>query len=75
MSDHWTQLADGTVWPVPDAVDDDRQIGWTLTYGTPTREELLRAASIIRAYDFLVLETTSERRNQIVREIRKVRAA
>ena len=71
MSEHWTRLTDGTTWPVPDRDDSDRPLGWVLTYGTPTRQELLRAVSIINAYGYLVLETTQDRRNQVVREIKK----
>ena len=71
MSEHWMRLEDGTTWPVPDDSNSDRPLGWALTYGTPTRGELLRAVSVINAYGYLVLETTRERRNQVVRELRK----
>jgi hypothetical protein len=67
-------LSDGSSWPLPVVGDDD--LCWRLTYGTPTygapsREDLLRAVSIISAYNYLLLETTRDRRALIVRELRE----
>lgn len=69
MSNH-IKTSEGSTWPLPDREDDDRPLAWALTYAEPTREELLRAVSIIRAYSYLVTETTTRRRNAIVRDIR-----
>lgn len=65
MSSGHAQLSDGSTWPLPDP-----DLGWTLTYGKPTREDLLRAASLISAYGYLITETTRDRRALVFREIR-----
>lgn len=70
MSRH-VRLSDGTVWPRPALErDDENGIAWTLTYGTPTREDLIHAASVIHAYGHLMTSTTAERRAFVVREMR-----
>lgn len=69
MSSNHLRLTDGTVWPRPDLIGDDRPLAWVLTYTTPTRQELLRAASVVAAYGALIGETT-KRRQQVVRDIR-----
>lgn len=43
----------GTVWPVPDS-SKDPGLEWTLRYGTPTKEDLLMAASVVAAYCALI---------------------
>lgn len=63
------RLSDGTTWPNPHP-KGDADLSWTLTYGQPTRQELLLAASIVRAYRYLITETTEARRRLIIRELR-----
>lgn len=67
MSTH-VRLSDESTWPLPDL--DEVGLSWRLTYGTPSREDLLRAVSIIRAYGYLLTETNQQRRAMVVREIR-----
>lgn len=70
MSAH-LRLSDGTTWPRPDLEsDNDSGLAWRLTYGEPTRTDLIRAASVIRAYSYLVTETTRARRDQVCRDVR-----
>jgi hypothetical protein len=57
----------GMCWPVPG--QDLGLLSYTLTYGTPTKEELLVCASVINAYTGLV-NMTATRRTDIVRELR-----
>lgn len=69
------RLSDGSTWPLPDVESDASEradVGWLLTYAPDqmTRAEQLRAASIIRAYGFLLTETTRERRDLVTREVR-----
>jgi len=64
------KLPDGSSWPLPDGEDDDRPLGWTLTYGTPTREDLLRAVSILNAYDYMTIHATKAKRDMACRAIR-----
>lgn len=71
MANRWLKLSDGTTWPRPALEsDEERGLAWVLTHGTPTREDLLAAASVIHAYGYLVLETTYVRRDQVFRDIR-----
>ena len=53
---------EGTTWPNP---NDPREVEWRLRYGTPTREDLLLAASFIHAYRYLFLTTTAMRNHRI----------
>ena len=70
MSAH-ARLSEGSTWPLPDLPQgDELGLAWRLTYGTPTRSDLLRAASIISAYGYLVMEVTAQRRALIIRELR-----
>jgi hypothetical protein len=70
MSRH-LRLSDGTTWPRPDLESDaDAGLAWRLTYGEPTRADLLQAASVIRAYGYLLTETTRTRRDQVCRDVR-----
>jgi hypothetical protein len=62
---HYVRLND-TTWPVPP--DDDLE--WALRYGTPTRFQLLRAASVLSAYHALIANT-DRRRREIVRELKR----
>jgi hypothetical protein len=45
MGNHYVTLDDGTVWPV-----NVENIEWQLRYGTPSRSDLLIAASVLNAY-------------------------
>lgn len=65
------KLSDGSSWPRP-ALESDAEcgIGWALTYSTPSRQQLLEAAAIVRAYEHLVAESTREKRDLVCREIR-----
>lgn len=61
---------DGMTWPDP---DDPLEIEWTLRYGTPTRAQLLAAASMIAAYKQLVADP-QVRRNAKIAGIRRAQA-
>lgn len=62
-------LTDGTTWPLPDLDDDG--LGWRLTYGVAlSSAETARVASIISAYNYLLMETNAKRRTQVVRDLR-----
>ncbi len=56
MSSH-LQLDDGTTWPDP---GDPAGVDWQLRYGTPTREHLLFAASVLAAYARLGLGPSTQ---------------
>lgn len=58
---------DQMTWPNP---EDPLNVEWTLRYSTPTREQLLVAASMIAAYKQLV-EDDQVRRNQKVAGLRR----
>lgn len=57
-------LFDGMTWPMPFT-----ELEWTLRYGTPTRGQLLRAASILAAYDEIV-RSPERKRRYVVRNLR-----
>lgn len=59
---------DGMAWPDP---ADPREVEWTLRYGTPTREQVLVAASFIAAYKQLVADPQRARNDNV----RRLRAA
>jgi|SRR6185369_8665962 len=61
---------DGMAWPNP---IDPLDVEWSLRYGTPTREQLNVAASMIAAYKQLV-EDPKTRRDAKVAGIRRVLA-
>lgn len=62
-------LTDGTTWPLPDLDDDG--LGWRLTCGMAlSSAETARVASIISAYNYLLMETNAKRRTQVVRDLR-----
>ncbi|MBD8056663.1 hypothetical protein ICV35_23725 [Rhodococcus ruber] len=66
-------ISDDSVWPLPDMETfDGDSIEWKLRHAPEsiTREDQLRAASIISAYGFLVLESGSFKRDLVCREIR-----
>ena len=58
---------DGMVFPF---CDDDTQ--WRLRHGEPTRRDLLRAATVMGAYQSLVVGTPTT--TSAVSKLRKVRA-
>lgn len=55
----------GTTWPLPDG-----EISWLLRYGTPTRGDLLLAASVISAYSALI-KMPERRRRPIIATLRR----
>jgi hypothetical protein len=57
---------DGMTWPNP---TDPRDVQWRLRYGTPTREDILAAASFMHAYAHLI-DLPQRERNQRVSAIR-----
>lgn len=63
----WVRF-DGMTWPNP---LDPNEVESVLRYGTPTREQILTAASFMAAYRALVYET-QEKRNQKCRKIRQI---
>jgi hypothetical protein len=64
-------VSDGSSWPRPALESDDEYgIGHLLRYGTPTRSDLLVAASVIDAYGYLIMESTREKRDLVCREMR-----
>lgn len=70
MSKHIV-LSDGSSWTLPAVESDDEYgVGHTLRYGTPSRSDLLVAASIIDAYGYLLVQSTREKRDLVCREIR-----
>lgn len=68
-------LSDGSSWPRPPLESDDEYgVENRLRY-TPisnlTAEDLMEAASIVSAYNYLVLGSTREKRDLVCREIRE----
>ena len=53
---------EGMTWPNP---DDPKGVQWRLRYGTPSREDLLVAASTMHAYAHLISLTQRERNNRV----------
>jgi len=65
------KISDGSSWPRPDIeADEGCGLAWRLTYTTPTRQELLAAASVISAYEHLVLGSNRAKRDLVCRDIR-----
>lgn len=62
----YLRLDDGTVWPNP---TDPNEVQWRLRYGTPTKSDLLVAASMMSAYRELAGQT-HKRRSTVVRLLR-----
>lgn len=68
MRSLWLNMGE-TAWPAPGERMDE--VEHALRYGTPTRKDLLAAASILSAYRALV--TTPRRlRERVVRTLRSV---
>lgn len=59
----YIQIKD-TVWPDP---NDPDEVEWRLRHGTPTRSDLLIAASFMHAYRTLVHQKAKWRNEVIVR--------
>lgn len=57
---------DDMAWPL----DTDHSLVWELRNGSPTREQILSAASILSAYDALIRKTVRQR-DYIVRNIKQ----
>lgn len=55
-------------WPCPGKRMGDLE--WTLRYGTPTREDLLYAASIVASFGQMVANDTVKRRNKNITQLR-----
>lgn len=73
----WLRLDDGTTWPVDDNGDPDGidNVNHKLRYARLEDVESVRlsAASILSAYDHLLL-MTNERRNAVCNAIKRKRA-
>jgi len=54
----------------PQPGEDLSQIDWVLRYGTPTKNQLLVAASVISAYSGLILRKTQRQRNSICKKLK-----
>lgn len=59
-------------WPFPGK--RLAEVEWALRYGEPTRSDLLVAASVISAYEALVLDP-QRKRQMVVRELRRAVAS
>jgi hypothetical protein len=62
----YLRLDDGTVWPNP---TDPNEVQWRLRFGTPSKLDLLVAASAMAAYRELTGQT-HKRRSTVVRLLR-----
>jgi hypothetical protein len=60
-------IFDDMNWPLPDT-----DLAWRLRYGNPTREDLLRSASILSAY-YALIDHSQKRRNYIASVIKENR--
>lgn len=58
---------DGMSFPNPDVIDDP---AWRLNYGTPTRQDLMFAVSVMYAYNQLVMLDTQKTRNSKISRLR-----
>jgi hypothetical protein len=67
------KTSDGTVWPLPDIeLGDESSIGWKLIHAPNllTKQDQMVAASIIQAYDYLILTATVEKARLVKRDLR-----
>lgn len=60
----YIRLAEGATWPLPVGPAE-----WTLRYGTPSREDILHAASCMNAFNALAALPREEQR-KVSRAIR-----
>jgi hypothetical protein len=58
---------DACVWPDP---SDPKEIEWALRHGTPTREQLITAASFVSTYKQMCFQP----QRTTLRRIRQIRA-
>lgn len=63
-------LDNGTCWPLPSGGEHNANTAWALVHGTPTREQLLHAASILDAFSTL-LQKPQRERNAVCSALRK----
>jgi hypothetical protein len=59
---------DEMTWPCPG--DRLNRLQWVLRYGTPTKEDLLLAASVLSAYHQMVWDPLAKRQ-KVIAELRK----
>ncbi len=59
-------IFDGMTWPLP-----DDNLVWELTWGKPTKDDLIKAATRLDAYKALI-NKPQEDREDIIRKIKRV---
>lgn len=72
ISRNYVMLDNGeTVWPSPLPTND---LQWRFRYAQDslTKEDLLHAASILSAYEALIMQCTQKRRNEVCSKIKEV---
>lgn len=71
----WGRFAriNDTTWPVPATDTDDGDTEWRLRYSTPTREDLLFAASVMAAYGSMIYSTQRKRNyiSSVIQDLQK----
>jgi hypothetical protein len=65
-------LDNDTVWPLVEKDDEKGGLEWRLRYGNPSREDMLKAASIVSAYDNLINFFTQKRQREILGQLKRV---
>lgn len=63
-------LDNDTVWPLVEK-DENGGLEWRLRYGNPSREDILEAAGIVAAYDYLINALTHKQQREILRQLKK----
>lgn len=63
-------VIDDMTWPFPG--ERLSEVEWSLRYGKPTDRDLCMAASVMGAYNQMVMRDTAKKRNYVIREIREV---
>jgi hypothetical protein len=61
---------DGMTFPFDDEDESDESVEWRLRYSTPSKKDLMAAASIMSAYNALIFKTQKER-NHACEQIKK----
>jgi hypothetical protein len=64
------RLPDGTSWPTASRA---AELDWILRYSTPTRSDLLEAASVLTAYHHVATHPAGTER--VIRQVRMLRRA